>query len=278
MRWMKLQPIIQSEVSQKEKHQYSILMHISPRPGSGTITNGVIVNQLINNFLQALAQTTRFNFLPEDMEGTTPIASRWMHVLIRAMMGVVYFLIAALLSRLFRQPVAAIVLSTVAILALHHWLTAGRESNLPKLFQQAWLPSTVETDGPNAMSLFFQCLPALLLLALLCLHSAIWLPSILALGAAGGRELARKTTADLKLDWGCWLVALATIFLTIICPCLGNATLCSLATHGALQIATITFLSIFCGRLLPRRPTGFLANSFFVSTVVTLMVLLIECL
>jgi len=25
MRWMKLEPIIQSEVSQKEKHQYSIL-------------------------------------------------------------------------------------------------------------------------------------------------------------------------------------------------------------------------------------------------------------
>ena len=28
MRWMKLEPIIQSEVSQKEKHQDSILMHI----------------------------------------------------------------------------------------------------------------------------------------------------------------------------------------------------------------------------------------------------------
>ena len=28
MRWMKLEPIIQSEVSQTEKHQYSILMHI----------------------------------------------------------------------------------------------------------------------------------------------------------------------------------------------------------------------------------------------------------
>jgi len=27
MRWMKLEPIIQSEVSQKEKHQHSILMH-----------------------------------------------------------------------------------------------------------------------------------------------------------------------------------------------------------------------------------------------------------
>ena len=28
MRWMKLEPNIQSEVSQKEEHQYSILMHI----------------------------------------------------------------------------------------------------------------------------------------------------------------------------------------------------------------------------------------------------------
>ena len=28
MGWMKREPTIQSEVSQKEKHQYSILMHI----------------------------------------------------------------------------------------------------------------------------------------------------------------------------------------------------------------------------------------------------------
>ena len=28
MRWMKLEPIIQTEVTQKEKHQYSILTHI----------------------------------------------------------------------------------------------------------------------------------------------------------------------------------------------------------------------------------------------------------
>ena len=28
MRWMKLEPIIQSEISQKDKDQYSILMHI----------------------------------------------------------------------------------------------------------------------------------------------------------------------------------------------------------------------------------------------------------
>ena len=28
MSWMKLEPVIQSEVSQNEKHQYSILTHI----------------------------------------------------------------------------------------------------------------------------------------------------------------------------------------------------------------------------------------------------------
>ena len=28
IRWMKLEPIVQSEVSQKEKHQYSIVTHI----------------------------------------------------------------------------------------------------------------------------------------------------------------------------------------------------------------------------------------------------------
>ena len=28
MMWMKLEPVIQSEVSQKEKHQYSVLTHI----------------------------------------------------------------------------------------------------------------------------------------------------------------------------------------------------------------------------------------------------------
>ena len=28
MRWMKLEPIVHSEVSQKEKHQYSISTHI----------------------------------------------------------------------------------------------------------------------------------------------------------------------------------------------------------------------------------------------------------
>ena len=37
-RWMKLEPIFQSEVSQKEKHQYSILTHIWNLDGEGNGT------------------------------------------------------------------------------------------------------------------------------------------------------------------------------------------------------------------------------------------------
>ena len=36
MRWMKLEPIIQSEVSQKEKDKYRILMHIYRISKNGT--------------------------------------------------------------------------------------------------------------------------------------------------------------------------------------------------------------------------------------------------
>ena len=38
MRWMKLEPIIQSEVSQKDKDHYSILMHIHGIKNMVTIT------------------------------------------------------------------------------------------------------------------------------------------------------------------------------------------------------------------------------------------------
>ena len=38
MRWVNLEPIIQSEVSQKEKHQYSILTHIMEFRKMVTIT------------------------------------------------------------------------------------------------------------------------------------------------------------------------------------------------------------------------------------------------
>ncbi len=238
------------------------------------------MNQLITNFLQELARTTRFNFLGEDADVTTQDAprSRWMQVLIRAVLGVAYLIIALLMGCVFSQPVAAVLLAAAVILALHFWITAGRECRLMRNFQQAWLPETLEENGPNALTLLFQCLPALLLLALLGLRAAIWLPTILALGAAGGRELARKTNGITNCDWLAWLVALVTMLLTLVCPCLGDALMRPIAIRSTLLVLILTFLLIPWLRLLPKRPAGFLANSLLVSAVVTVMVLLLQCL
>ena len=49
MRWMKLEPIIQSEVSQKDKDQYSILMHIYVLLKDGN-------DNPINHFLKRISE------------------------------------------------------------------------------------------------------------------------------------------------------------------------------------------------------------------------------
>ena len=48
MRWMKLKPIIQSELSQKEKHQYSILMHIVYR-SPGTLEEFKVITETVRS-------------------------------------------------------------------------------------------------------------------------------------------------------------------------------------------------------------------------------------
>ena len=48
MRWMKLESIIRSEVSQKEKHQYSILMK---NMASGPITSWEIDGETVSDFI-----------------------------------------------------------------------------------------------------------------------------------------------------------------------------------------------------------------------------------
>ena len=56
MRWMKLEPIIQSEVSQKDKHQYSILTHTygiqkdgNDNPMCKTETDTDVQNRLLDS-------------------------------------------------------------------------------------------------------------------------------------------------------------------------------------------------------------------------------------
>ena len=47
MRWMKLEPIIQSEISQKGKYQYSILLHLYGIQKDGNIHVSMLLSQII---------------------------------------------------------------------------------------------------------------------------------------------------------------------------------------------------------------------------------------
>ena len=64
MRWMKLEPIIQSEVSQKEKHQYSILTHICAS----------LVAQLVKN-LQSMQKTWVWSYMQSTSWETLAFSS-----------------------------------------------------------------------------------------------------------------------------------------------------------------------------------------------------------
>ena len=62
MRWMKLEPIIQSEVSQKEKHLYSILTHIYGIEKDGNdnpVCETVIETQMYNTVFWTWWKRTR---------------------------------------------------------------------------------------------------------------------------------------------------------------------------------------------------------------------------
>ena len=64
---MKLEPIIQSEVSQKEKHQYSILMHIYGMYKDGT-DNPVCKTAKVTQMYRTVFRTTAV-FLPGKSHG-----------------------------------------------------------------------------------------------------------------------------------------------------------------------------------------------------------------
>ena len=54
MRWMKLEPIVQSEVSQKEKHQYIILTHIYMESRKMVLMNLFARQQCRNRYRERL--------------------------------------------------------------------------------------------------------------------------------------------------------------------------------------------------------------------------------
>ena len=79
LRWMSLEPVIQSEVSQKEKNKYHILMHIY-----GILENGA-GEPLHREEAETQTQGPVMWTQPwkERLEGTERLALTYLHVLLK---------------------------------------------------------------------------------------------------------------------------------------------------------------------------------------------------
>lgn len=175
------------------------------------------------NILRALAKETRFDFLREALP---PRTQPFWSVIVRAGMGLCYAVIASLAALFFRSPFMGAVVGTILILALHTWLTQGRDSDLAGKALRELLPAFGKTLEPSTYLAMAQLLLAGLLLCLLLYDGALWLTAVMAVAAALGTELAEnpdwnhesQTTTLLLREGRCWIAALATVFLFTVLP------------------------------------------------------------
>ena len=184
------------------------------------------MNAIKENFLKALADTIRLDCVQGLAKDSKAQPTAAWHTLVRALLGVVYLLVALLCHFLFQNALTCALLCTVVLLLLHLLLTGGQEKSLPGMIQKL-LRSGQNAQAPSAGSeLFAQLLLPILLFLLLLNHGELWLPAILALGAAFGAELALEKSENRKTglrQLRCWLLgAIAAIVLPVL-PALGCA-------------------------------------------------------
>ena len=231
------------------------------------------MNHIRNNFLNALAATTRLDFREMFEADPLPLNPAWI-VLVHALLGLAYALIAILLNWLLSAHFLAALASTIAISFLHTNLTSGKELSLPNTLRKALFPAFGAPENPAADLLTSLLLP-LLLLCLLFQGGAIWLPAILALGATLGAELAHPDSQSFSLKEGAsWLTAAIATLLCVVFPFLGNRQLLQHQFLLAALLFGIIVLLLPWMKHLPNRPASFAANSLLARFVILILILL----
>lgn len=231
------------------------------------------MNHIRNNFLNALAATTRLDFREMFEADPLPLNPAWI-VLIHALLGLAYALIALLLGWLLSAPFLASLASTVAISFLHTNLTSGKELHLPNMLRKALFPALGAPENPAA-DLLASLLPPLLLLCLLCQGGAIWLPAILALGATSGAELTHPDSQPFSLKEGAsWLTAAIATLLCVVFPFLGNRPALQHQFLLTALLFGIIVLLLPWMKHLPNRPASFAANCLLARSAILILILL----
>jgi hypothetical protein len=233
----------------------------------------------IKPFFRALARTTRFNPLGEDLSRppSGPVA-RWQLVAIRSLLGVLYAVCAWILLHLGIAPLLTTLLCSFAVLSLHTFLTGGSESRLALTWFTSCTSSRRENNATENVIWQLQAMGSLLapiLLIMLQFHisgSSAWLIQVMALGAAGGVEYAASTApGESPRSVSSWLLAAVLSALAMTCASAWPGH----AFFNSLAISAIAFLLIPWLRKIPGAPRGFAAGTFIAEMLVLLLTMLL---
>lgn len=235
------------------------------------------MNKRLKLFFCALAQNTRFNFLADDDSdaGTRPAAvpGIWL-VAVRGIMGLIYTLLAWLLMALITNRVGGAIITAIAILALHSFITGKRENGLPaKLFTSG--SGTADASAVAKQLLALTAIPLMLFLLILW-GGAEWLLPIFALGAAAGCELSAPRTAGKSAfltEVPAWILAAVITLAALILANLAPGLRAGAFAEGGLAIL-LSVLGVTSLRQLQQRPAGLPVNCFLAETAILVFALL----
>ncbi len=239
------------------------------------------MNAMKENFLKALADTIWLDCVQRLAKDSQAQPSAAWHTLVRALLGVAYLLVALLCHFLFQNALTCALLCTVVLFLLHLLLSGGQEKALPGLLQKL-LRSPQNAQAPSAGSdLLAQMLLPILLFLLLLNHGEIWLPAILALGAAFGAELAQEKSENRKdglRQLRCWLLgAIAAIVLPVF-PALGCAAAVRAVLLRGILLTVIPMLLLpWVRQFLPAK-VPFLVGNFLGMTLMLALAFLASAL
>ncbi len=231
------------------------------------------MHQLKEEFLRALSQCTRFDLLPTDQpRNATPVRRIWL-VGLRSAMGLTYGLIAWLVMTLVVNHLGGAILATAAILALHSYLTAGKDNRLILRFLS---PAPASDAAAVAQQVLALAVPPVMIFLLIFWNSAEWLLPAFALGTAAGGEICLNRSASpghLPAELNAWALAAILTIVSLVLPNLAAATR-HLAFTQALLVVLFMILVVPWLKRLPGRPAGFTAGCFLGELTVILFALL----
>lgn len=230
------------------------------------------MEKFTENFFKALARTTRFQFTEDGETSSAP--AHWL-VAMRALMGVLYALVAQVIIWMAKTHVVGVLLATIAVFALHTWLTAGLEIKMPTTLRKRLFPTLCQDDNQAADTLSNFVPPLLTFLLVVC-HGVMWFPAILGLGTAAAAELSGSQENVFAFKYTkSWCMAALFIAIFVLLPTIGCREVFQSFLFRAIILFALAMLLLPWLRQLKSRSQNFSLNCVFTGVLIMALTILI---